>query len=101
MMDEGKDTVEVLTSETKLKAILDVSPIGVSISRYYDGKIVYVNSSLAKMRGGAAEALLGSSSIDYYHDQDDIRWVITQLRQNHPVTNHEMEMNRADGSTMW
>lgn len=101
MTDEGKDTVGVLTSETQLKAILDASPIGVSISRYYDGKIVYVNSSLAKMRGGAAEALLGSSSIDYYHDQDDIRWVINQLRQNHPVTNHEMEMNRADGSTVW
>ena len=101
MTDEGKDTARILASESQLKAILEASPIGVSISRYYDGKIIYVNSSLVKLKGGSANELLGSDSIEHYHDQDDIRWVIKQLRQHRPVTNHEMEMNRTDGSTVW
>lgn len=101
MKNEEKGPTNVLATKTQLKSILDASPIGISISRYYDGKVVYANSALAEISGGPAEALIGSDSIDYYHDQDDIRWVITQLRKHRPVINHEMEMNRIDGSTVW
>lgn len=101
MANKGAGKARMLASQSQLKSILDASPIGVSISRYYDGKIIYVNSTLANMKRAPAEELLGSDSIDHYYDQDAIRWVISQLRQRRPVTNHEMEMNRADGTTVW
>ncbi len=101
MVGGTKKSVSILASKTQIKSILDASPIGVSISRYYDGKIIYVNSTLADMWGGPEEELLGTDSIDYYHNKDDIQWVINKLRHHRPVTNHEMEMNRADGSTVW
>lgn len=101
MTDESQNIVGALASKTQLKSILDASPIGVSISRYYDGKIVYVNSTLAQMWGGPAEDMLWSDSINYYHNQDDIQWVLDQLHQHRPVANYDMKMNRADGSTLW
>ena len=100
-MADGTHHSGVLIGESRLRAILDASPIGVSISNYYDGKIIYENESLSKIWGGPAEGLLGTDSIDYYHDPNDIRWVIEQLRQHHPVTGHEMVVRRIDGSTRW
>ena len=101
MSNERQEAGGILASKTQLKAILDASPIGVSISRYYDGKIVYVNSTMAKLNRSSVEEILGSDSMDYYHDPDDIRWVVNQLQKGRPVTNHDMEMNRSDGSTVW
>lgn len=100
-MDTTQKVADVLASKEQLKHILDASPIGVSISRYYDGKIVYVNSTLAQMWGKPAKDMLGSDSVNYYHDQDDIRWVIQELSQHRPVKNYDMLMNRADGSFFW
>ncbi|NQU64026.1 MAG: PAS domain S-box protein [SAR324 cluster bacterium] len=88
-------------NEKQLKVVLDASPIGVSISNYDDGKIIYANAALGKLYGGSKEELLGSDSIKHYRDQDDIRWVINQLQQNLPVANHEMEIYRNDGSILW
>ena len=101
MPDEGIVTINNLISKTQLESILDVSPIGVSISRYHDSKIIYANSSLGKLWGGPVKKIVGTNSINYYHDQDDILWVIDQLKQNRPLSNHEMEMNRSDGTTIW
>jgi diguanylate cyclase (GGDEF)-like protein/PAS domain S-box-containing protein len=102
MTDETENTPTILGSNTQLKVVLDASPIGVSISRYHDGKIVYVNHALAeKLWGGPAEKLMGTNSIDHYNDAKDIQWVISQLQQHRPVTNHEMEMKRRDGTTLW
>ncbi len=75
MSNERQEAGGILASKTQLKAILDASPIGVSISRYYDGKIVYVNSTMAKLNRSSIEEILGSDSMDYYHDPDDIIWV--------------------------
>lgn len=88
-------------SEEKLKIILDASPLGVSLTRYYDGVNTYVNSSLAKMYMGRRRDLLGQPANQYYADQKDLAWVIGQLRKKLSVTNHEMEMIRIDGSTLW
>ena len=88
-------------SRSQLEAVLDASPLGVSISRYYDGEIIYVNETLANWRSDTAENMLGTNSILYYRDHDDIAWVISELRNKRPVTNHEMEMNRADGTIQW
>ncbi|MBN2810064.1 MAG: GGDEF domain-containing protein [Deltaproteobacteria bacterium] len=88
-------------SETLLKEILDASPIGFSVSRYDDGEIIFVNSSLVKMFGGPAEKLIGSNSRNYFVDQENLQWVISHLRQNHSLINYEMELKRNDGHTIF
>ncbi|MCF8034965.1 MAG: ABC transporter substrate-binding protein [Desulfarculaceae bacterium] len=88
-------------SEEKLKLILDASPLGASLTRYYDGTNIYVNSALAGMYMGRRQDLVGQMANQYYADQKDLAWVIGQLQQKQSVTNHEMEMVRVDGSTVW
>lgn len=102
MVDDNIDGAGIIVSKTQLKSILEDSPIGVSISRYYDGKIVYANSSLTVgMWGGEPDSLLGTDSVSYYHEKHAIKWVLTELKAGRPVTNYEMQMNLLDGSTLW
>lgn len=102
MTDESPKALPVLGSNTQLKIVLDASPIGVSISRYHDGKIVYANYTLAeRLWGGPVEKIVGTNSMNYYNDMKDFAWVISQLQQNRPVTNHEMEMKRRNGTSIW
>lgn len=92
---------ETLVSKSQLELILDASPIGVSISRYYDGELLYVNASLAHMYRGSRQDMLGKNSLIFYADRDDIAWVLDQLKQGRTLTDYEMKMNQKGGRTIW
>lgn len=95
------DLTEGLPSEERLQAILEQSPIGVSVSRREDGKIVFVNTRFAELIGLKREDLIGRQARDYYLDRNQRERVIERLRTYGSVTNMEVQFRRADGSSFW
>ncbi|KAA0681450.1 sensor domain-containing diguanylate cyclase [Roseomonas genomospecies 6] len=95
------DLTEGLPSEERLQAILEQSPIGVSVSRREDGKIVFVNTRFAELIGLKREDLIGRQARDYYLDRNQRERVIERLRSYGSVTNMEVQFRRADGSSFW
>lgn len=95
------DLTEGLPSEERLQAILEQSPIGVSVSRRDDGKIIFVNTRFAELIGLKREDLIGRQARDYYLDRHQRERVIERLRSYGSVTNMEVQFRRADGSSFW
>ncbi|AWK88024.1 diguanylate cyclase [Azospirillum thermophilum] len=95
------DLAEGLPNEARLEAILEQSPVGVSVSRRDDGRIVFVNTRFAELIGLSRERLIGSRARDYYVDDHQRERVLDRLRTAKSVVNMEVQFRRADGSPFW
>lgn len=95
------ELTETRPNEERLEAILEQSPIGVSVSRRDDGRIVFVNTRFAELIGLPREKLIGSRARDYYLDSHQRLRVLERLRGGGGVTNMEVQFKRADGSPFW
>ncbi len=95
------DLTESQPYEARLEAILEQSPIGVSVSRRDDGRIVFVNTRFAELIGLSRDQLIGSRARDYYLDDHQRQRVLERLRGNGAVVNMEVQFKKADGSPFW
>nr|WP_295828888.1 diguanylate cyclase [uncultured Azospirillum sp.] len=95
------ELTESRPNEERLEAILEQSPIGVSVSRRDDGRIIFVNTRFAELIGLPREKLIGSRARDYYLDSHQRLRVLERLRGGGGVTNMEVQFKRADGSPFW
>lgn len=96
-----RDLDDLHPNEGRLEAILEQSPIGVSVSRRDDGCIIFVNTRFAELIGLPREKLIGSRARDYYLDSHQRLRVLERLRGGGGVTNMEVQFRRADGSPFW
>ncbi|KAF1854074.1 hypothetical protein Lal_00005291 [Lupinus albus] len=99
--DVTQDLDGLHRNEERLEAILEQSPIGVSVSRRDDGCIIFVNTRFAELIGLPRERLIGSRARDYYLDSHQRLRVLERLRGGGGVTNMEVQFRRADGSPFW
>jgi diguanylate cyclase (GGDEF)-like protein/PAS domain S-box-containing protein len=88
-------------SRAQLETILDASPLGMAITRYYDGVIVYVNSTLADWAEISVDEMIGTPAINYYCDMDALSAAVEVLKDGRPVNNYEMRMKGTDGAYLW
>ncbi len=95
------DLSEGLPSEERLQAILEQSPIGVSVSRRDDGRIIFANTRFAELIGLRPDDVIGRHARDYYVDDHQRARVIERLRNSGSVVNMEVQFKRADGSSFW
>ncbi len=95
------DLTDVQPNEARLEAILEQSPIGVSVSRRDDGRIVFVNTRFAELIGLPRDRLVGSRARDYYLDNHQRERVLERLRDGGCVVNMEVQFKKADGSPFW
>lgn len=95
------ELAECRPHEERLEAILEQSPVGVSVSRRDDGRIIFVNTRFAELIGLPREKLIGSRARDYYLDSHQRLRVLERLRGGGGVTNMEVQFKRADGSPFW
>ncbi|MBP2298381.1 sensor domain-containing diguanylate cyclase [Azospirillum picis] len=95
------ELADIRPQEERLEAILEQSPIGVSVSRREDGRIIFVNSRFSDLIGLPRERLVGSCARDYYLDSHQRQRVVERLRDGGGVTNMEVQFKRADGSPFW
>jgi len=88
-------------SEQRLRRILEESPIGVSVSRRRDGRIVFVNARFAEIVGMKPEQILGAPARDNYIDETQRRAVLADLRRDGRIDGAEVEFRRRDGRPFW
>lgn len=88
-------------SREQLEKILDASPLGMAITDYYNGIIVYVNSTLADWAQLSIDEMIGTAALDYYTDMEAVSWALGELKAERAINNFEMRMNRADGMYVW
>lgn len=90
-----------MSSDARLEAILEQSPIGVSVSRRDNGAIIFANTRFAELIGLPRDRIIGSSARDYYVDDQQRAKVVERLKSQNSVTNMEVQFRRADGSAFW
>ncbi len=95
------DLTDAQPNEARLEAILEQSPIGVSVSRRDDGRIVFVNTRFSELIGLSRDSLIGSRARDYYLDNHQRERVLERLRGDGSVVNMEVQFKKADGSPFW
>jgi len=90
----------VRDSEHRLRAILESSPIAVSITRV-DGTRLFSNKSIATLYGRPQGELSTTSAVASYVDPEDRTRMIAQLQREGRVSGAEVALRRADGSIFW
>lgn len=88
-------------SEERLRRILEESPIGVSVSRRRDGRIVFANARFAEILGMPREHFIGAPARENYVDETQRRAVLAELRRNGQIDGAEVEFRRKDGRPFW
>ncbi|MFA7429688.1 MAG: PAS domain S-box protein [Rhodospirillaceae bacterium] len=84
------------SSERRLRAILDDSPVAVSISRP-GGRIIYANPKAAAMMSLPRALLIGCDGRDFYADAAQREHIHDVMRSGGAVINEEVELKSADG----
>ena len=84
----------------QLRAILETSPAGVSIS-IPDGGMVFCNRPLAAMFGIPYEEMPGRRLADHLVDPDAFPLFLEDLRRDGCVLHREMQFRRPDGKILW
>ncbi|OGL61400.1 MAG: hypothetical protein A3I72_01825 [Candidatus Tectomicrobia bacterium RIFCSPLOWO2_02_FULL_70_19] len=89
-------------SDQYLLAMLESSPIGVQITRARDGRVMYANASLFKMRQVTKSEYIGTTqTARFYADPSDQKALIDRLDAGGFVRDAEILMKRLDGSVYW
>ncbi len=88
-------------SEKQLREILQISPIGVGITRLSDARLVFANTKLAKLFGYKLEELRGFNTIRFMADRKERREILRALSRDGHLLNQEVERTRQDGTSIW
>jgi len=84
-----------------LRALAEVSPIPLLISRQSDGEILYCNEKTAALVGLPARELVGRHTLDFYDAATERASIIAELRENGRVRDRELRLTAGSGETVW
>jgi two-component system, sensor histidine kinase and response regulator len=98
-----KNTEEALReSERRVAAILEASPIGVSVISSWSGKRIFVNQALMTQFGAeSAEELTDSQVDDSWVDPGDYQYALSNSIGGEPLVNFVAPRKRLDGTVWW
>jgi len=105
----GKPTVQVVARdvterkeiEARYRLLFERNLAGV-FRTTVDGRIIDCNDAMARIFGFRdRNELLSQSARSFYFDEHDRDEVMTLLRAQGSLTNHELRMRRADGTPVW
>lgn len=101
-MSKRRGIEEILiSSEKRLQAMLEISPIAVRIVRLSDSKIVFANDSFAKMMRSSKDELVNFDPRQFYDDPQDGFDIAQQLGEGNPVVNRMLALHNAQGQKFW
>jgi PAS domain S-box-containing protein len=96
---ERKRGEEVLReSEERFRAIANASPIPMALSRSSDSVILYVNDQFGQLFGLASDATARRKLGDLFQDHGERQALMTELKRNGFLYNHEVRFRKGDGS---
>jgi PAS domain S-box-containing protein len=91
----------VIDSEERFRAIAQVSPVQISVSRASDGAILFTNPAYNEAFGFAEGELAGRKAPDLYWNPADRLALINALKERGFVNNYEVKVKRKDGMPFW
>jgi PAS domain S-box-containing protein len=90
-----------ISPQELLRALAEVSPFPILISRQHDGKIMFCNGKLGELLGVSPADLIGRCTLDFYQDPTERESVLEELRQNGRVSEREVQIATRRGRTAW
>jgi PAS domain S-box-containing protein len=88
-------------SEERFRAMAEVRPVAVIISRRADGQILYANEQCCHMFHTDMNTLLGYATRELYKDINDRTKLLDLLSKHQHIENYELELKKADGAPLW
>ncbi|WP_150046063.1 sensor domain-containing diguanylate cyclase [Methylomonas rhizoryzae] len=90
-------------NETKLRQMLENSPIATCIADAADNRILFVNQSYLALIEASPEQIVGVSPVDYYAKPEDYTAVSEHIRAGTQISNKLLELRSLDGQswTKW
>ena len=85
-------------SEQRLWRILEECPVGVSVSRRSDGKVVFANTRFCEILLTERDKVEGGQARNHFVDDAQRRQVIATLKTDGRIDDREVEFRRRDGS---
>ena len=89
--------IHAVENESRLRFILENSPIATRITSAATGQVVFANQRYAKLRDSVLEKVIGSSPAPYYADPQEYAEIMAELDQGGQVTNRLVELLIPDG----
>ncbi|HSV28898.1 MAG TPA: PAS domain-containing protein, partial [Candidatus Omnitrophota bacterium] len=96
--DRSKAERGLRESEERLWRILEESPVGVSVSRRSDGRVVFINNRFSEIVGAKRSEIIGRSARDLFVDDAQRRRVVAELKRKGRIDDAEVEFRRRDGT---
>ncbi len=89
-------------SESRQRSVLEKLEVSLLISRYPDGKILYVNPAFGAAFGVRADEMIGRQTPDLYYALADRATLLAELRRLGALKNYEVRAKRLDnGEVFW
>jgi diguanylate cyclase (GGDEF)-like protein/PAS domain S-box-containing protein len=88
-------------NETALRAIIDASPIPVTLTNHASGELVYINQAAAKFYGQPAPDLIGEPTSALWESVEQYAGVLVELNARGHIEDREVRMIRGDGRGCW
>ncbi len=88
-------------SEERSRMVAEAMPIPVLISRESDGLVLYANESLCSAVGIERDQIASITALSFYVNPEDRRIIVDTLQAEGRVRDHEVEVKKADGTTIW
>jgi PAS domain S-box-containing protein len=98
--DRNRAESAVRESERRLAAIFNASPIGISVSRVADGKLLDVNEAAMRLYGYSREEALGRTvtELGTYAKPEQREELVRRLVEHGSIERHPLEFRRRDGA---
>lgn len=85
-------------SEARLRAVAELLPMAVAVTRESDGRILHANPWLASFYGTDPDGIVGRSITEIYRDLRDREHLRARLRRDGVAADVEIEGRRPDGT---
>jgi|GEM_PF-1123845 len=91
----------IRSSEERLKHMLEVSPIGVGITRLRDNVIVFANSTCSEMFGYSEEEWVGTKADGFWVDLEQRKSFLIEFFKHGRVGTQEVQLKHRSGDSFW
>lgn len=88
-------------SEERLWKILEESPVGVSVSRRSDGRVVFANTRFCEIIGAPRDEVIGDQARNHFVDDAQRSRIVETLKTLGHIDDAEVEFRRRDGTPFW
>jgi two-component system, cell cycle sensor histidine kinase and response regulator CckA len=89
------------TSSERLRTIVDMIPIPMTINRIEDGRILHANWRAEATFGLPPGGAVGRRSVEFYFNPADRDFVVAEIKKSGRLQDFEVRLRKADGTPIW